>query len=143
MSKFFPDLFSHISHIDFFKQFFNCLSTNADFQLSVFMFENIIFIFFFRQQLAFFEFCFTRIKNNIVIKIDNLFQILQRHIQKQTKVTRNTFQKPDMAYRCSKFYMTDTVSSYFAVSNFYAAAFTYNPFVTNSFVFTAIAFPVF
>ena len=53
----------------------------------------------------------TRIKNNIICKIQDSLQCSRRQIQDQTHTGRDSLEVPDMRYRCCQFNMSHTLST--------------------------------
>src|SRR5699024_12603640 len=54
----------------------------------------------------------------------------------------NAFEVPDVGDGCSQFDVTHPVTANFGAGDFYTAALTNDALITDSFVFTAVAFPV-
>ena len=96
----------------------------------------------FRQYFFICKFCISRIRYDEIGEIQNFFQSSRRNVQHQSHTGRDPFKVPDVRYRGGQLDVTHPLSSYFCFRYFYTALIAYDAFVTNSFIFPAVTFPV-
>ncbi len=60
-------------------------------------------ILFFRQQLTVLERGQTRLENDVIFKVQNPLEILQRHVEQKADARRQRLQEPDVRDWCGQF----------------------------------------
>ena len=128
--------------IDIHQQLFDCFCAHCSFE-SIAPFVICFSVFSFCQQLFVLQICFTGVQYDIGSEVQNLFQSSGAHGKDQTHSGRDTFEVPDMGNGSSQFNVAHSLTSYFCFCYFNAAAVADNAFVTDSFIFTTMTFPVF
>ena len=81
----------------------------------------------------------TGLHHNIPFIINNCIQFLRRQSQQITDLIGQRFKIPDMSHRNNQLDMSHSFTTYFLFSHLYSTTVTNNPFVTDPFVFTAMA----
>ena len=110
---------------------------------------KIIFVFFFHvpilllsEKLILLKRSEAGIDDNIVCKVQNLFQHSRSEIQNQAHAAGNSLEVPDMRNRSSQDNMSHALTTHLGASNFNAAAITDLSFVADFLILSAVAFPI-
>ena len=99
--------------------------------------------FLFGHQLAVDQVSQAGFDHHILFKIQNAFQIAQRHVQHQADAAGQRFQKPDMRNRGGQFDMAHAFAAYLLQGDFDAAFFAGHTAVFHPLVFAAQTFVIF
>ena len=91
----------------------------------------------FGQKLARLERGKAGINDDIVLEVEDAFDILERHVEQQTNPARQRFQEPDMGDWGGKLDMAHTLSADLAQRYLDTAFFAYNAAILHPLVFTA------
>ena len=98
--------------------------------------------FLFGHHLAFGQVGQTRLDHHIVFKVEDAFQIAQRHVQHQADPAGQRFQEPDMGNRGGQFDMSHPLAPHFLQRDFHAAFFADYAAILHALVFAAEAFVI-
>src|SRR3989344_2266043 len=101
---------------------------------------ELCFVFIVEFFVNFLFLIFIDLGNNITRKIHNFFQLCHRHPKQNPHPGGYPLQEPDMGYRRSKFNMTHALTSHYTTRYFHATFLADNIFISDSTIFTAIAF---
>ena len=141
IAQFFPQILIELIQIQFLKEFFDSSSSHANAEF-IAIHIQILAIFRFSQQLFLDQRRIARVENDKGSEIQYFFQRTGRDIENQAHPARNTFKIPNMRNRCSQFDMTHSFATDFGTGYFNAATVADDTFITNTFIFAAMAFPV-
>ena len=86
---------------------------------------------------------YTRLNNNITLIINNGIEFLGRQSQQVTYLIRKRTEIPDVSHRHNQLDMSHPFTTHFLFCNFHTATVTHNPFITDTFVLTTMAFVIF
>ena len=124
------------------KKFSYSLCTHSSFE----MIRRIILgfsVLCFCQYFLVCKICIAWICYNKVCKIEYLLKSSRRNVQNQTHPGRDTLEIPYVRYRRCQLDMAHPFTSHFSFGNFNTALVAYDAFVSYSFIFSAMTFPVF
>ena len=128
-----------LKQINAFQHRTNSFGTNANgeavFAKGVLGFIKLIFV----DQLAFCERGDARLNNDVTLKIEHLFNVLQRHIQHQRDTRWQGLQEPDVRNWGGKLNVTHTLTTHALKCDFHATLFAGYAFVFDALIFTAQA----
>ena len=99
--------------------------------------------FFLGHQLAVGQVGQTWLDHNVVFKVQNPFQITERHVEHEADPRRERFQEPDVCNRRGQFDVAHTLAAHFLEGNFNTTFFADNAAILHALIFTAKAFVVF
>ncbi len=94
------------------------------------------------QKLLFFQPCFTRVNNYVVLVIQNSFQGPSAHIQQISYARRGCLKKPDMRYRDGQFNMTGPFPPHLGLSNLHTTSVANGSSMFDVFILSTGTFPV-
>ena len=98
--------------------------------------------FFFGQKLTFTQRRITRVKNDIVLEVHDLFECRCLDVQQCTQSAGHRLKEPDMDDRGGKFNMPHSLPANTTVGHFDSAAVADHPLVLHASVLATRAFPV-
>ena len=139
--EFFAKFLVEFFKVKFFEELFDSFGTHAYFE-GVAVFITIFAVFVLGEELFAHERRFARVEYDVGCEVEYFFECARGYIEDEAHAARDSFEVPDVRYRCGKFDMTHTVTTYFGARYFNAAAVADDAFVTDSFVLTAMTFPV-
>ena len=84
----------------------------------------------------------TRLDYHILLIVDNRFQLLGLDAQQRPDLVRQGAEKPDMGHGHDELDMPHPFAAHLLLGHFHPASVAHDSFVTDSFVFAAMAFPV-
>ena len=102
-------------------------------------------ILFFRKQIIFSYAIFsfhTRLNNNITFVVYNRIQFLCRQSEQITDFIRKRTEIPDVSHRHNQLDMSHTFTAHFLFSNFHTTTVADDTFITDTLIFTAMAFVI-
>ena len=137
----FPQLRRKLIAIDLGKQLLNCFCADSGFKIILVFFPHLP-ILPFGEDLAFLQRGETGIDDDIICKIQNLFQHTRCQVQHQTHSARDTLKVPDMADRGCKFNVPHSFTADFALRHFDTAAVADLALIADLLILAAVAFPV-
>ncbi len=123
------------------QQFFDGFGTHHCGELAAILFVRVT-VFVFGEQLAFFKFGIAWIGDDIVLEVDDLFQIGCLHAKKVTQVTGDGLEEPDMDDRCRQVDVSHAFATHAGVGDFHATSVTDDAFEFGTFVLAAGTFIV-
>ena len=85
---------------------------------------------------------FARVENDVGSKIDDLFQLFGSHVEQEPDLGRHAFEIPDVRNGRRQFDVAHSLSADFGTGDFHAAFLADVALVFDSFIFSAMAFPV-
>ena len=96
----------------------------------------------FREQFLFVEGGFAGIHHNVLLKIENGFQVPERNVEQVTDAAGQTFEKPDVGAGSCQLNVTHALAPHLGKSHLDTALVANHPAVLHALVFSAQAFPV-
>ena len=101
---------------------------------------NHFAIFIVCQDLLEFKICGTWIGHNIILEVDDLFDVASSHTKQRSESTWKSLEEPDVNCRCSEIDVSHALSSHTRMSHLHAATVADDSFVLGSLVLAAGAF---
>ena len=129
--------------VDGLKKFLNgfCTHSYTECISSIFFFCFLVFCF--RKHLLVGKICLAFVKYDIRSEIQDSLQSSRRDIKDQTHTARDALEIPDMRYRCRQSDMTHTLTADTCLCYLNTTAVAHDSFITDLFVLSTVALPVF
>ena len=135
-------LYGFLFQINVLQKLLNCFCAHCRLKgIAVFIISLSVFSF--CQKLFVLQLCIPCIQYNVGCKVQNLFQCSGAHGKDQTHSGGNPLEIPDMGNGSGQLNMAHSLTSYLCFCYLNAATVADNAFVTDSFIFTTMTFPVF
>ena len=139
--KFFAQLHGKRFAVNLFQKLFDRFGTHAGFKIILVFFFQIP-ILFLREELVLLQRSKAGVDNDVVCKVQNLFQHSRSEIQDQAHTAGNSLEVPDVRYGSRQDDMSHALTTHLGASDLNAAAITDLSFVADLLILAAMAFPI-
>ncbi len=131
-----------LGQIDLLEQLADPFCTDTGIKTAFAVVVQRFAVFKFRQQLFFFERRIARFNDNVIVIINNVLKVAQSHVEQKTHAARSGLEEPDVRDRNGQLNVSHAFAANAGQTHFNAATVADDPFMLDTFVFSATALPV-